>query len=86
MLTAGRALMAKEGFSTMAEAHHLAVVQYCATRLGPGAGDLVSTFNRYRLRRHGVIYGQAPEVGENEAKKAIENAGLFLKAISERLG
>ena len=77
MLTAGRALMAKEGYGTFSDGHHLAVVQFCTMRLGADASDLTHAFNRYRVRRHGVLYGQSLPVGENEAKTAIENAKLF---------
>ncbi len=85
MLTAGRALMAKEGYGTMSDGHHLAVVQFCAARLGAEASDLTNAFNRYRMRRHGVLYGQAPAVGENEARHALETANEFVKKARQKI-
>mgnify|MGYP001572894225 CR=1 FL=1 len=84
MLSAGRALMAQEGYGTMADGHHVAVVQFCSTRLGQEASDLINAFNHYRVRRHGVFYGQSPPVGENEAKTAIERAGVFLDLVEKK--
>jgi len=83
MLSCGRALMASKGYSPVSEAHHLAVVQFCGALL-PG-DPLVATFNRYRVRRHGVLYGEAGSVGREEAKNAVENAKMFLRKIREKV-
>jgi uncharacterized protein (UPF0332 family) len=81
MLSAGMALMAHKGYRTFAEAHHLAVVQFCAAVLPKDSSDLVSTFNRYRVRRHDVVYGESGSVGEDEAKRAVENAKKFVSLV-----
>ena len=86
MLSAGRALMSSKGYSPVSEAHHLAVVQFCAALLPADAAGLAHTFNRYRVRRHDVIYGEAESVGKEEARRAIENAKLFVKSIKGRVG
>lgn len=85
MLSSGRALMAAKGFRATSEAHHLAVVQFCAAVLPVDSSYLVNTFNRYRVRRHGVMYGEAGFVGEDEAGKAIGNARKFVAKIEEML-
>lgn len=85
MLYSGRALMASKGYRATSEAHHLGVIQFCAAILPEETSPMISLFNKYRKRRHDVVYGEAPEVGEGEAKRAIENAGIFLKKIEEKL-
>ena len=85
MLSAGMALMAHKGYRTFAEAHHLAVIQFCAAILPKESSGLLSTFNRYRVRRHDVVYGESEAVGEDEAGRAIENAKKFVSEIKERM-
>jgi uncharacterized protein (UPF0332 family) len=85
MLSAGMALMAYKGYRTYAEAHHLAVVQFCTAVLPKESSTLISTFNRYRVRRHDVVYGESDSVGENEAKRAVENAKNFVSAIKTEI-
>ena len=85
MLSAGMALMAHKGYRTFAEAHHLAVIQFCAAILPKESSGLVSTFNRYRVRRHDVVYGESEAVGEDEAGRAIENAKKFVSEIKEKI-
>jgi len=86
MLSAGSALMAKNGFRTASDAYHLAVVQYCAAVLPKEAAVLAHSFNRYRVRRHDAVYGEAESVGKDEAKNAIENANKFVETIKGKLG
>lgn len=83
MLSAGRALMAFRGYAPVSEAHHLAVVQFCAAVLPDN--PVVATFNRYRVRRHEVMYGEAGSVGAGEARNAIENAKAFLAQAREKV-
>jgi len=85
MLYAGRSLMAYKGYAPSSDAHHLAVVQFCAVVLPAESGQLASTFNRYRIRRNDVVYGEAESVGEDEAKNSIENSRKFVIAIKERM-
>ncbi len=85
MLTAGLALMAKTGYWPSSDSHHVSVVQYCAHALGPSSSDLVKLFNRYRLKRHDVVYGEAESVGEDEAASAIRYAGEFLALVQKKL-
>lgn len=85
MLSAGRALMAFKGYIPVSEAHHLAVVQFCAAVLPVESSSLANTFNRYRVRRHDVIYGEAGSVGKDEAENSVEKAKLFLKKIKEKI-
>lgn len=83
MLYAGRALLSEKGYRTTSESHHLGVVQFCAAILPKESSQLVALFNRYRTRRHDVVYGEAEQVKEEEAKTAIENAKKFLEKIKE---
>lgn len=85
MLYAGRALMAVKGYRPISDSHHLGVVQFCAAVLPKESAQLAATFNRYRVRRHDVVYGEAGSVGENEAENAIKNAKLFIEKIKEYL-
>jgi uncharacterized protein (UPF0332 family) len=85
MLSAGRALMAKKGYRALSEAHHIAVVQFCAATLPSESSTLVAIFNRYRIRRNEVVYGEAESVGIDEAKKAIDNATKFIEAIKKMI-
>lgn len=83
MLSSGRALMSSKGYAPVSEAHHVAVVQFCAALL-PGT-PAVATFNRYRVRRHEVMYGEAGSVGNGEALNAIVNAKAFLGQIKNKV-
>jgi uncharacterized protein (UPF0332 family) len=86
MLSAGRALMAAKGYMPVAEAHHLAVVQFCAAVLPADSGDLAVVFNRYRVKRHDIVYEGTGIVGAGEAENAIKNAKLFVQKIKEKIG
>jgi len=86
MLSSGRGLMAASGYGASSDSHHLNVVEFCEATLPADASVLVSLFNKYRMRRHNVVYGEIGEVGTDEAKKAIETAEKFLKIIEEKLG
>lgn len=84
MLSAGRALMAAKGYSAVSESHHLAAVQFCTATL-PDAAALLDSFNRYRIKRHDVLYGGAETVGKTEADNAISKAREFLELIKSKL-
>jgi len=83
MLSAGMALMASKGYRAFSESHHLTVVQFCASVISKEASALVSAFNRYRIRRHDIVYGEAGSVSENEAKRAITVARELVTKIKE---
>ena len=87
MLNSGRALMAAKGYRAYAETHHKSVVAFCAAVLPSESTQLVALFNRYRIRRHDIVYGEIEggSVAESEAKGAIGKAGEFLKLISGRI-
>ncbi|MFH1785719.1 MAG: HEPN domain-containing protein [Candidatus Micrarchaeota archaeon] len=80
MLSSGRALMANKGYIPVTEAHHLAVVRFCDAVL-QSKTNFGGTFNKYRVRRHNVVYGAAGSVGREEAETSIKNAELFYKCI-----
>ncbi len=61
MLNAGRALMAAEGYRPSSETHHKSVVEFCAATLSSDSSQLVSLFNRYRIRRHDIVLDKLPE-------------------------
>jgi len=83
MLNAGRALMSAKGYRPYAEAHHKAVVGFCSAVLPSGSAELVALFNRYRIRRHDIVYGEieGSSVGESEAVAAIGKAKEFVGLI-----
>ena len=86
MLSSGRGLMAASGYGASSDSHHLNVVEFCEAILPADASVLVSLFNKYRMRRHNVVYGELDDVGTDEAKRAIENAEKFVKIIEEKIG
>ncbi len=83
MLSAGRALMAAHGYRAFSESHHIAVVQFCAAIMPAGSAPLIGVFNRYRVRRHDVVYGELKSVSDGEAETAIKNAGEFIGKIKQ---
>ncbi len=85
MLNAGRALMAAKEYRSYADAHHKAIVDFCAATISEQA-DLVHYFNNYRTRRHSIVYGdvESDSVGENEAKNAVKRAKEFLEIIKNK--
>ncbi len=87
MLNAGRALMAAKGYRVYSESHHKSVVAFCAAVLPSQSSQLVSLFNRYRMRRHDIVYGEveARSVGESEARAAIEKAKEFIVLVKGRI-
>ncbi|MCX6777322.1 MAG: HEPN domain-containing protein [Candidatus Micrarchaeota archaeon] len=87
MLNAGRALMAAKGYRVHSETHHKAVVGFCSAALPSESSKLVALFNRYRIRRHDIVYGEIEggSVGESEARGAIEKANEFLRLIKTKL-
>ncbi len=86
MLSAGMALMASKGFRASGDSHHLSVVKFCAEAFPSESALLVSSFNKYRIRRNDIIYGEAKDsVGEDEALRVIGKAKEFVKKIEELL-
>ncbi len=86
MLSAGMALMAAKGFRASGDSHHLSVVKFCAEVFPAESAQLVSSFNKYRVRRNDIIYGEAKDsVGEDEALRVIARAKEFVKKVEEML-
>jgi uncharacterized protein (UPF0332 family) len=87
MLNSGRALMANMGYRAYTETHHKSVVSFCTAVLPENASQLVALFNRYRVRRHDIVYGEieGDSVGADEAKTAIEKASELLELIKKKL-
>jgi len=87
MLNAGRALMAAKGYRAYSETHHKSTVGFCSAVLPAEAFPLISLFNRYRIRRHDIVYGEIEggSVGENEAGTAISKAKELLGLIKRKI-
>jgi uncharacterized protein (UPF0332 family) len=85
MLSAGRALMLSKGYAPRSESHHVAVVKFCAATLPQSVSYLVLKFNKYRARRHKVIYEEVGSVGEMEAREALRISEEFVREIGDRL-
>ncbi len=87
MLNAGRALMAAKGYRAYSETHHKSIVSFCSAVLPPESSQLVALFNRYRIRRHDIVYGEIEggSVGESEAKGAIERSKELLDLIRKKI-
>ena len=87
MLNAGRGLMASKGYRGHSDAYHKNVVNFCAAILPAESGPLVALFNRYRIRRHDIVYGEIEggSVGDAEALNAIGKAKEFLNLIKSKI-
>lgn len=87
MLNAGRALMAAKGYRAYSETHHKTTVNFCSVVLPAESSDLVNIFNRFRIRRHDIVYGEVESgsVGESEAHRAAEKAKEFLGLIKSKI-
>lgn len=87
MLNSGRALMAAKGYRTFSENHHKTTVSFCAAMLPHQGSQLVILFNRYRVRRHDIVYGEIEEgsVGDTEAQTAISKAEEFLALVKTKI-
>jgi len=87
MLNAGRALMAHMGYRAYSENHHMSVVSFCAEILPATTSTLVRSFNRYRVRRHDIVYGEIGEnsVGEDEAKEAIRQVRELVEIVEKKM-
>ena len=87
MLNAGRALMAAKGYRAYSETHHKNVVGFCSAVLPSEFSPLVALFNRYRIRRHDIVYGEIEggSVGESEAKGAIDKSKELLNLIRKKI-
>ena len=83
MLSAGRALMAVQGYRAYGESHHIAVVQFCSAIMPAQSAPLIGAFNRYRVRRHDVVYGEIKSVSDGEAGSAAANAKGFIAEIKK---
>lgn len=87
MLNAGRALMTAKGYRAFVENQHKTVVNFCAAILPIDSSQLVSLFNRYRMRRHDIVYGdvESGSVGESEALTAITKAKELITLIKTKM-
>jgi len=87
MLNCGRALMAAKGYRASSDTHHIAVVNFCTAYLPPVSSLLVASFNKYRVRRHDIAYGEIEtgSVGKSEAENAIGKAGEFLGIAKQKI-
>ncbi|MFH1285544.1 MAG: HEPN domain-containing protein [Candidatus Micrarchaeota archaeon] len=86
MLNAGMSLMAAKGYRAFSEGHHKTVVTFCAIFLGSSASLLVNIFNRCRVRRHEVVYGEiaGSAVEKSEAENAVAKAKEFVELIKSK--
>jgi len=87
MLNAGRALMAHMGYRAFSQNHHKGVVNFCAEVLPTASSTLTRAFNRYRVRRHDIVYGEVEEnsVGADEAKEAIAQARELVGIVEKKM-
>lgn len=85
MLSAGLALMAYKGYRPSSENHHLAVVNFCGAVLPQNTHVLVSLFNKFRKRRHEIVYGEIGSTGETEGRRAIGRAKELVLLIEEKI-
>lgn len=86
MLRAGRALMFASGYRPKGKDQHRTVVEFCASILGHEFQQLVTSFNRMRVKRHDFIYQPERPIPKTEAAKSIESAERFVAEIIRRIG
>ncbi len=87
MLNSARALMSAKGYRAYSLNHHKIAVSFCVAILSVQSSKLLSLFNRYRIRRHDIVYGEieSGSVAESEASDAISKAGEFLNLIKSKI-
>lgn len=85
MVNVTRAIMFAEGYRTFNENHHYAIVLFCNAILKDKASHLVGEFNRYRLKRHKVIYGEEIEISKEDAEESISEAKKLLVELKKKL-
>lgn len=87
MLNCARALMAAKGYRAYSENHHKAAVNFCAEYFGAESAALTTCFNKFRVRRHDIVYGEIAEdsVGTSEAEDAIKKSKNFLGLIKSKI-
>ena len=79
--------MAAKGYRAQSEGHHKIVVNFCAAYFEEQIKENITYFNRLRVRRHDIVYGEIDEdsVGENEAREAIKYAQEFAELIKKKI-
>ena len=85
MLRAGRALMLAYGYRPKGKDQHKTVVEFCASVLGDEFQQLVTRFNRMRVKRHDFIYDPQRPIPKTEAVKSLESAEQFVQEIVQRI-
>jgi uncharacterized protein (UPF0332 family) len=79
MLTAGRGLMAFNGYRPSSTEGHFAVYRYLEVVLD--GERLVTVFNSLRKKRHRIVYDEMDVVSGDEARRAVEWAEEFVRLI-----
>jgi uncharacterized protein (UPF0332 family) len=86
MLRAGRALMFASGYRPKGKDQHKTVIDFCASLLGGEFQELITRFNRMRVKRHDFIYQPERPIPKTEAVRSIQSADQFVGEIIKKIG
>lgn len=84
MLQAGLALMHKQGYIPKGQHRHVAVARFLENVVD--VEELYKVFDRYRKKRHRIIYEEAYITTEEEAARAVDFAEEFAAKIEDKIG
>ena len=84
MLQAATSLMYKKGFIPKGSYKHVAVARFLETQVE--LEEFYNVFDRYRKKRHKVIYDEPGIITKEEAEKAINWAEELVTEIENKIG
>ena len=82
MHQAGRAILFRQGFRAVGEAHHATVIRFLEIAIGPDSHDMLAVMDRMRRKRNRATYDMAGTIGAAEAREAITTAEEFVALAS----
>jgi uncharacterized protein (UPF0332 family) len=86
VLQASRAYMFSKGYRPDTQNAHKNVFAFMQDALGDEYRDLVTYFDRMRVRRNRALYDVAGMISETEAKNLFQNAREYVGFIVGELG
>ena len=86
VLQASRAYMFSQGFRPASHESHKNTFAFMRMAISPDYEDMITYFDRMRVKRNQTIYDMAGAVTETEAWSIIEKAESFVAMIHDELG
>jgi uncharacterized protein (UPF0332 family) len=86
MLQAGKAAMYSKGYRPLGHDKHRAVIEFIEIVLNKKIPEeIILSFDRFRKKRHRLVYEEANITSESEAMFAIKTSEEFVQKIKEIL-